>query len=587
MFKYRWLWSLLIIAVAAGILLPLSPLYRPVPDVDQSVYLYVSSRMLEGQAPYQDAWDHKQPLTYFIYAAGLALSNGSLWGIWVIELIFLALTGLLGFHLLRRLTSPLISFLSAAAALLTLFLIIWGYSVEELALPFQTAALVLFAGYLNTHRPTQKMSYSFGLGLLLGITFFLKQSLIAVALSVLLVLAVRIITRRQWINLLHLAVAGTGFAVVAALLLAYLAFNGALQAYWNAAFAFNLSYANLGTLERLSALLNSVEYVSTVPGLFVALVLWIVVVVVVLLQNGPRLAGRVQHRLFRPAMLLIGALLVLACLAGEWIGSEPGLGLVQQSLLFAGVLFLALGLVTTPRRLRLRMAALLHETPLLPDLEKSSSGRLLSAMLSLSALAFPLTLLLMTLSGRSYVYYFIPLVPLLLLLLGLTGGVLTEASASPRGRKLASVLIFALCAGLAFNPLLLLSSAYRKPLHPQPPAIGAYISTHTSAQDTILAWGKYTTYAYYVSGRKAPTRYFYQAPLDEESYNARFHVSDEVLRSLQEQKPVLFLIGDSPGAPAGPKPLTCPANNPIIDYVCSHYQYNGNVDEFQVYQLVQ
>ena len=155
----RRLEHLLILLIAAGILLPHSPIYRPVPSDDPSVYLYVGQRILDGDIPYRDAWDHKQPLTYFIFALGQAITPHSLWGMWLIELLFLSTAGIFGLRLINKFSPRPIGFLSTGLALLALTPLLWGYSLEELALPFQMLTLYALARQLK--RKTRKRSACF------------------------------------------------------------------------------------------------------------------------------------------------------------------------------------------------------------------------------------------------------------------------------------------------------------------------------------------------------------------------------------------------------------------------------------------
>jgi len=147
---FRWLAPVIILIILLGILVPISPLYRPVPSVDPSVYLYIGQRILEGGTPYRDAWDHKQPLTFFVFAFGQVLTPHSLWGMWLIELALLGGAALLALRLMRRLVPPWLALLSVAAGFFTLAIIIWGYSVEELALPLYFFCLVALARLLQT-----------------------------------------------------------------------------------------------------------------------------------------------------------------------------------------------------------------------------------------------------------------------------------------------------------------------------------------------------------------------------------------------------------------------------------------------------
>ena len=57
-------------------------LIAELPDRDSGVFLYIGSRILEGEVPYRGIWDHKGPLIYYINALGIALTPGSEYGVW-------------------------------------------------------------------------------------------------------------------------------------------------------------------------------------------------------------------------------------------------------------------------------------------------------------------------------------------------------------------------------------------------------------------------------------------------------------------------------------------------------------------------
>ncbi|HEX2173259.1 MAG TPA: glycosyltransferase family 39 protein [Dehalococcoidia bacterium] len=44
-------------------------------DTDEGGYAYIARALLDGQVPYRDAWDNKPPLTFFAYAAAIAVSD--------------------------------------------------------------------------------------------------------------------------------------------------------------------------------------------------------------------------------------------------------------------------------------------------------------------------------------------------------------------------------------------------------------------------------------------------------------------------------------------------------------------------------
>src|SRR5262245_997230 len=74
------------------VLFPSNPTNMTLPSRDSGVFLYMGWRLLSGDIPYQDVWDHKPPLIYFVDALGLTLTPNSLWGIWFLEFLFIFFT---------------------------------------------------------------------------------------------------------------------------------------------------------------------------------------------------------------------------------------------------------------------------------------------------------------------------------------------------------------------------------------------------------------------------------------------------------------------------------------------------------------
>ena len=51
--------------LVAGVLITTSPICQAVPGKDSGVFLYIGDRILNGEIPYRDVWDHKPPAIYY------------------------------------------------------------------------------------------------------------------------------------------------------------------------------------------------------------------------------------------------------------------------------------------------------------------------------------------------------------------------------------------------------------------------------------------------------------------------------------------------------------------------------------------
>lgn len=88
MSKYKPSIIIFILFLVAVLMLPSNPVEN-LPGQDNGVFLYAGQRLLAGDTPYVDFWDHKGPLIFYVNALGLLLGAGSRWGVWLLEYVFL------------------------------------------------------------------------------------------------------------------------------------------------------------------------------------------------------------------------------------------------------------------------------------------------------------------------------------------------------------------------------------------------------------------------------------------------------------------------------------------------------------------
>ncbi len=238
--------------VLAGVLLTLYTVHPGrglPPSRDSGAFLYIGWRWLEGDIPYRDVWDHKPPGVYAVDALGLRLGRGSLWGVWGMEVLFLAVAAAGGYALLRRWWGVPVALLVTYLWLYTLvFLLDGGNLTQEYALPFQFAMFGLWAAVARRH-PSSATAWAAALGVVTAGAFLFRPNTIAPALVGLALwwldasLPWRVRARRT-------LAFGLGFGVVVGLVAAYFAWQRALGAFWEQAFVFNYLYAQERGLKR-------------------------------------------------------------------------------------------------------------------------------------------------------------------------------------------------------------------------------------------------------------------------------------------------------------------------------------------------
>jgi hypothetical protein len=152
--------------------------------------------MLNGRVPYRGVWDHKPPAIYLVNAAGLLLGGGSVWGVWVLEVISLGIATLLGFVLMQRAFGTLPAVWGSALWLGGLVPLLQGGNfTEEFILPLQFAMLFTIWKMNPAHR---SRSLEFAFGLLFGVTLLFKVNVIGVQIGVLTVILIHQFYRGSW-----------------------------------------------------------------------------------------------------------------------------------------------------------------------------------------------------------------------------------------------------------------------------------------------------------------------------------------------------------------------------------------------------
>ncbi len=241
--------GLFILINSLFVLIPNSPSNSPYSYRDSGVFLYTGWRILNGEIPYIHIWDHKPPLIFYINALGLGLANNSVWGVWLIELVFLFIASFLGFLLLKKLFGVYAAVVTTFVWLLALVFVIQGGNLTtEYTLVFQFGVYYLF---FKSHTTEKQNFHMVMIGLLGGLAFFTKQTVVGIWIAVviyLLIIGIKQHKLKNFIKQLLLIIAG--FATVSIIIIAYFYYHGALFEFWQSAFVYNFAYS----LKKVSGL---------------------------------------------------------------------------------------------------------------------------------------------------------------------------------------------------------------------------------------------------------------------------------------------------------------------------------------------
>ena len=262
-----------------------SPLHRFNPQCDYNWYITMGRGIISGKVPYRDLFDHKGPITYFVFAIAALFPNYQ-FVVWCIEIVCITLFVYFAYRIARKFLSCWLSL--ATIPLLTMVLstnfcrLLSGSCVEELCLPIFAYGLLCFLGFLMDRRPAT-WRRSLALGICLGILFWVKFSMWEFFLMPMLIWLV--------INLVHrnfLVIVRTGLIMLAGVLLVtlpvliYFGVNGALGELWQTYFQLNLgsysgNYSGLTETEMIARRWKNALWIFTLGAYFMfAFVLGIV-----------------------------------------------------------------------------------------------------------------------------------------------------------------------------------------------------------------------------------------------------------------------------------------------------------------------
>lgn len=560
-----WVFAAVLLLTAA-LLFPYSPALLS-PGKDSGVFLYTGWRLLEGDKLYSQVWDHKPPLIYVIQMIGLLLGNGSRWGVWGLEVLFVAAAFYLAWLVLRRVKLRHAGWVTAAS-LLALYRVATGENfTESYALLPQMAVVYLVLKHQNALR----VRHGLLIGILTGVMFGFRQNLIGVGIAACLVAFL-------WRpSLSKLLAPLAGFALFNALLVLPFAINGTLEEFWAAVYTYNFHYADLLLSQRLAAVKNTLQFMQSDVFFGLALLGWLFfaawLVVVAARSKQPAL----QKKIYAVWLVLLGAACMLLAILGDVLRGQPLLhdfGPVQVTLLMVGAGSAGLGV--------LWWSGLLSR--LLVALPRWELGNVQRRLASLAVLWLPIEIILASWSGRNFLHYYIAIVPVGLVILGLSADVISRMR---RGAWVALALLVL----VVVKPLDLWSGDLRVRHDPQMLAVVNYLTTHTTPNEAVWIWGAEPVVSF-TAQRAQPTRFSYLYPLFQFHDGAAVMSTDLKNDILRQPPRVIIDTLDAqtpfpldPGGCARPEIHLQGEMEWIFAWVCAHYTFSHTLgaDNWPVY----
>ncbi|MGH8547721.1 MAG: ArnT family glycosyltransferase [Methylococcales bacterium] len=157
----------------------LSPILAYRMGVDQGIFAYIAERLLDGQLPYRDTWDHAFPGVMLIHAAELILFGKSIYLFRVFDLLWqLASAGFV-----FRITTRLAGWPAALLAACLYCLIYQGYGPWNTGQREGFAMLPVLWGFwlYLTAGDRNRLRVFAGIGFGLGLAILIKPTMLALA----------------------------------------------------------------------------------------------------------------------------------------------------------------------------------------------------------------------------------------------------------------------------------------------------------------------------------------------------------------------------------------------------------------------
>lgn len=490
------------------------------PGRDSGVFLYIAQQIREGQIPYLQLWDHKPPLIYYIDILGLSLGKGQIWGVNIVELLFISLSIIFAFILLRKVFGLIPSILSIIILQLMYYRVLEGGNLtEEYGVLFQFLIILLF--YLTVK--TKKLFLYFIIGVFGGLLFFLKQNLIGGFITVVIFLLYYRLFKNNclyFLKKINLLIGGC--LLVAVSMFIYFYFTGSLADFISSTILYNFYYSKDAHWQLLNVFIHAVNSLNY----------WL--------------------------------LLAIIGYAELYTILKNNQGLKKENVditFFYHFLFIL----------------------------------------------FPVEILMVSVSGRTYPHYYMSLTPVVTLL---TAFLLTKIIKAVNTTKtnqnihvtnyISLVVLFAIIGIIYLNlkgtPHISLWNF--KGFNQPKVNITEFIDSNSTPNDYVLFWGANTSYNF-ASQRKSPTKYFYQYPLLTRGYQNN-EMIDQFTRDIIINKPK-FIIDDKVSDEISPD-ITCPRTsnnqpdgsiyyfpeemNKAVSFICQNYHKAGEVESrWIIYQL--
>lgn len=531
------LWKKIVIFTIIGLLALFALLYAApnllrIPGNDYSIFQYFGQGIINGKLPYRDLYDHKPPAIFYINALGLALSNGSRWGIWIIEVLSLFAAGTLSFAFLSRHFGKFPSFIATGLLFLNItYFHDGGNLTEEYALPFQFASLYLLSLWQQRDK---KRWLGIGIGVMLAVATTFKQSLGALGVSIGLYMLLITIKNKGWRKLTDLLWPLLGFGVVWAVWFGYFFSQGILKEFWEGAFAYNFALSNISTDQRILALINILlRLFKTSTFYSLSILSWIALIVFFTLSEK-QIRLLISQKWLGYVGTFVGLISVYNGIfrRGLTLYEVTQINIRQMFLIIIGIIIIALSVIWIFTPFRTKLSDFIDRR----QIDRTPS---LTLPIFIALIDFPIQILMVSLSGNNFGHYFLALLPAISILVAFIVWYIQSTAQTHGLKTMAYTWIVLLSLPIAILGGIETAGKIHVSEDNYYLNLKNYVIENTKPTDSIFVWGNLAT-VYTTSDRISPSRFFFTDPFFVKGYSNRYH-SDIFLSELKANPPKLIL----------------------------------------------
>lgn len=321
----------IILLVSGCFILLFSPYTTVLNDyygIDSAMFDVIGRGLLRGKLLYVDLFDHKGPMIFYIWALGIAIGNGTKWGIFCLQVLSLAVTLLYVYKLSKELDLDDRKTILIFALYLVIFcgVIFEGGLTEEWALPCDVICLYWAIKYLHGKIKYPIYVYSGFLGIFFAYIGWMRINNAVVIAATVFCVAIFLIKDKKFRDLLLCVILFLlGVLVVSLPIVLYFYSKGALGDLLYGSFIYNLKYAKSGfTGKSMWDIVKILSY----EGIIILLVLsslirkiknkenvrvWVLSLVSLILAGFSCSLGYTYQHYF---MIFLPVLIVAVCLLG-------------------------------------------------------------------------------------------------------------------------------------------------------------------------------------------------------------------------------------------------------------------------------